>query len=1082
MVTFALSPAPAAETALPHDLAARPVITNPDVIWQMSPEERMLPYPLRVECRINYVDPTWGLLWTEQDGRGFFLQMAKPPPALRAGQHVVLEGTITPNIGLSRETTRVTVLEENAPRQPLPTTGRIGEIRSFDRKLVVTDAYVDDQQLIDNQHLRLSLIVEDRPVICWVPPEDPDALPALAGNFIRLTAVYSGRMDPTGTQASVELWAAGERALRVLGSIAASPQFDLPLTPISAVGDSPPGTRVRIRGRLESRTIGTSVILRDDTGEVVVQSLQKQRFSRENEIEAVGQTAIAGARWIVRSGLLRPVQDRETPTSRDTHDDPDAPLRSVSEIRQLAPEDYARGRAVRIAGVVTWSLPEADFFFLQDVSGGIRVQFSPDQMAAPPLQKWLAVQGITYNGGLAPAVRLASSHDLGSMSHPQPRPVTVSQVLTGSEDGQWVEMRGFIRDTVSDGDWRWIHVTTPEGDFVGHLQSPVNFVATPGSLIRVHGVCETQVDPDGRITGVMLRVPFLHDITIEEDAPADLYDLPLRPLNVLARLNNLRDMTRVRVVGQVSHQRTGEYVVITDGATGLLALSRQMDPLVPGDQIEAVGILGRDGARTVLRDAVYRKQGSGPPPSAIDLANPTHIAASLDERLVRVHGRLIDAFAPPDRVRLTLQSGNTMFEAAMERAADGPVARLPGIGSELELTGIYRIDFDDSRQSRGFALQLRSPADIVVTRLPQLWTVTRALTTASILAACTLLGIGWVAALRRRVRRQTEQIRNQIEKEVVLEERHRSIIENASDFIFTTDLTGKFTSFNPAGTRMTGFTRDQALTLNIRNLLVSDENGPRQLTPKTLLAGGNTVTLQSRLRTADGQHLWTETNARLIHEHGEPVGVLGIVRDISERKQIEEELKRTRDAAEATTRAKSEFLANMSHEIRTPMNAVIGMSNLLLDTRLEAQQRDFAESIRNGAEALLTVLNDILDFSKIEAGRMEFEILDFDLQELIDSTVGLLAARASGKHLELSALVTPGLPVLLRGDPGRLRQVLFNLIGNAIKFTPHGRGLRAGDPAQPGGRCGGAPFRDHRHRHRDREGGAGAPVSTVQPG
>ena len=189
-----------------------------------------------------------------------------------------------------------------------------------------------------------------------------------------------------------------------------------------------------------------------------------------------------------------------------------------------------------------------------------------------------------------------------------------------------------------------------------------------------------------------------------------------------------------------------------------------------------------------------------------------------------------------------------------------------------------------------------------------------------------------------------------------------------------------------------------------------------------------------------GNDTWIlTTKVPFYDENGAPIGTIGIGSNVTALKQTEGELVKARIQAEAASRAKSEFLANMSHEIRTPLNGVMGMTELALDTDLTPEQRDYLETVKFSADSLLNVINDILDFSKIEAGKVDLESIDFDVRECVETTLRTLVLRAEEKDLELLCDIAPEVPAIIRGDSTRLRQILFNLLGNAIKFTSQGQ-------------------------------------------
>ena len=604
-------------------------------------------------------------------------------------------------------------------------------------------------------------------------------------------------------------------------------------------------------------------------------------------------------------------------------------LTTARTVHSLPAEEAARAYPVHLPAVVTYYDPYIDVrhgaLFVQDSTGAVFVSLPKTPILPLRAGTVVDVAGVSGPGDFASVIEASGIRAIGKSHLPENAPhVSLSHLLTGAEDGQWVEVEGLVRSVVVS-EWNAaLDLTLTDGTLRATTlrEKGVDYDRLIDARVKMRANEAPLFNKDRQMTGARLFFPSMETVTIEEPAPADPFALSIRPISGLLRyMPSQTFLHRVHVRGRVTLQWPGRLLCIQDATEGLCTPTIQTTPVAPGDLVDVVGFPESGEFRPTLTDATFRRAGGGQPIAAIPVTAESAFRGDRDSELVRIEGELIGQDRAATDPALVLSSGKFLFPVILPNGAAGREISEWKEGSRLQVTGVCSVQVDTRSTLMGegtalpksFRILLRSPRDLVVLRMPSWWTPSHLLEVLGLVLGVTLAVLVWVFVLRHRVKRQTRVIRNQLAQTAALKE-----------------------------------------------------------------------------------------------------------------------------AAEAANRAKSDFLANMSHEIRTPMNGVMGMIDLVLETKPSGEQKECLLMARGSAQALLTVINDILDFSKIEAGRLELDAVDFAPYDCLEDTVKAFAFPAAEKGIELLCEVGPGVPAMVHADPARLRQVITNLLGNALKFTETG--------------------------------------------
>ncbi|RXK56753.1 response regulator [Oleiharenicola lentus] len=748
----------------------KPEVTSIRQYWLLPVERKAQPVDFELACTVTYIDadPSWRMLFVQDDeGEAAYVPYGNNAYPFRAGEAILVRGQfLPPSLDVSFEHAEVT-RRDAPPLQPLDCTKEIRNHAKFIRKYVALEGYVDWVRRVDETHMQMSLSVDGLSVGCWVQMSPTTSTPDLIDRRIRVVGVYNAKIGTDGHLDGLEIMVADFSRIETVGHLDENPAFQLPAVPIGSLRGRPTDQLMRVTGSVIAREVGRYVRIRDGSGQVDIMTGQIRPLAVGDVIEAVGYPSTDGPNWRLEAGFFRLSARSPNVTAPAS----DRPLGLAAEVHGLPAEEAAAGRPVRLTGVVTWSHPNSPFFFIADSSGGIQImRGASDSMVRSPGRN-VEIEGVTAMGEFAPVVVASRFQRVSDAVLPLARSVSVEHALSGVEEAQWVEMRGYLRRVHQTEGWKRLELATATSDFIAVLPATEDVSSMIGSVIRVHGVCTAKADERRRLTGISLWVPGIAYVHVEEPAPADPFTVPQRPLASLGQFETVQSFNRrVRVGGVVLHHDAGKSVWLEDAGQSLLVWSGTGDTLRAGDRAEAVGFLGRQSGRIVLRDAVIRRTGESGAPVPAKVAHDATGMQARDGQLVVIEGQLLDDVRIAGTTRLVMQAGELIFVAVLEEhdAAGAPLEIL-SVGSRLRLTGVHEREFDQAGRPTGFRLHLRQTADVQLLAAPSWWTRGRILTFTGLIALGAVLFLGWNTVLRRQVRDQTGQIRAQLEREARLQ-------------------------------------------------------------------------------------------------------------------------------------------------------------------------------------------------------------------------------------------------------------------------------------------------------------------------
>ena len=1007
--------------------------------------------PVDFEGVITYFDPNWSMMFLQQADQGVFVLptgIEEPP---MPGNKVRLLGLTA--MGDFRPVVKDIRLQgQISARFPIPKPLTYSQLRSGDHDSIWVrmEGIVWEIQYVE-PNLRLSILSPEGVFNVFIRNHDELNHNDLRYSRLEIDGVATTLISDEGQPSGGQLFVPGEEQLRIV-EVGAIVPFERDTTPFKEFLENPiaetDGKLTLLKGIVIDVVRGESSVIEDSANRrVSVLSSQLLPLRVGDEVEAEGVASVSDGQFKLTQARFNIISDAPKPeTSASSAEASDgARLTDLATVRNLSVGVAESGLPVRIRTTVTYAEPDEYLLFVEDESGGLYVHPNglPLNLTAGDR---IELEGVTAAGEFAPIIRATNVASIGKKLLSEPKPVSMDDVYSGSEDSQHVRLQGVIRKVVERDHYLVLSLALM-GEVLQVFLPNRNNAPVPrelvDSVVELDAVCSNSFNSRRQLTGVRFFMSDIGQLQVLKSASSDPFG---QPALSIAHLLEFRPqgvpINRVRLRGSVLWRGKSSRVSLHDGTAGISVYFREpyVAPVL-GGEVDVLGFLTRRYDRWSITDAEYRMSlESGFRPDFLSIDNQASLGSGLDGELVRLRGDVIALESMLERPTLVAESEGHVYRVRLDFPGAERYSRGIQKGAIIQATGVYSNLESEVAEDIGFELLVARSEDLVVTSEPPFFTAQRALQGIGLVAFIGALGFVWALILRKKVSTQTQMISQKLEQEHVLKGQLENLFENASDLIFRLDAEGRFIDANEATLESLGYSLEELKGKRLMDLVGQQDQPFANQTMFRLMQKETVTGYELSLEARDGRFVILEINSRPTRVERARV-IEAFARDISDRKRIERDLRVAKAAADQASEAKSEFLATMSHEIRTPMNGILGMTDLLLLSDLDMQQREFAKSVKISGNMLMTVLNDILDFSRIEAGKLELADEEFSPRDVIEDIIDIVSLSAVTAKVQLICDLDANLPTSLVGDSARLRQVLLNLVTNAVKFTGKGEVL-----------------------------------------